>query len=89
MIGGLPSDEARWVIEHDKAQEVADARASDQAQGPWESRGAIGLEHIGVLVDRATNLHSMTDYPCRLPDGRMGKVAIREVDGEWEAVCVL
>jgi hypothetical protein len=50
---------------------------------------AIGLEHLGVLIDRVTNLHSMTDYPCRLPDGRMGKVAIREVDGEWEALCVL
>ena len=89
MISRLPGDEARWTIEQQKAREVDDARQSSQAQGPWEYRGAIGLEHLGVLIDRVTNLHSMTDYPCRLPDGRMGKVAIREVDGEWEALCVL
>jgi hypothetical protein len=89
MISRLPGDEARWTIEQLKAGEVEDARQSSQADGPWEDRGPIGLEHLKVIVDRATNLHSMTDHPCRLPDGRMGKVAMREIDGEWEAICVL
>jgi hypothetical protein len=89
MISGLPGTEARWTIEQEKAREVEAARLSGHADGPWEDRGPIGLEHLVVVIDRATHLHSMTDYPCRLPDGRMGKVAIREVDGEWEAICVL
>jgi hypothetical protein len=89
MISGLPGTEARWTIEQQKAREVEDARLSTEADGPWEERGPIGVEHLGVLIDRATHLHSMTDYPCRLPDGRMGRVAMREIDGEWEAVCVL
>ena len=42
-----------------------------------------------MLIDRATNLRSMTDYLYRLPDGRMDCVAIRERDGEWGAACVL
>ena len=89
MISGLPGNEARWTIEQQKAREVDDARLAGLADGPWEERGPIGLEHLGALVDRATHLHSMTDYLCRLPDGRMGRVAIREIDGEWEAICVL
>ena len=89
MIGGLPGDEARWMIQEEKADAVEDARQSNEAQGPWDERGAIGLEHVEVVIDRVLNPHSMTDYPCRLPDGRMGRVAIREIDGEWVAVCVL
>jgi hypothetical protein len=31
--------------------------------------------------------HSLTDYPCRLPDGSIGRVAAVLVDGEWTLVC--
>jgi len=31
--------------------------------------------------------HSLTDYPCRLPDGRIGRVAVVKVAGEWSLVC--
>jgi hypothetical protein len=31
--------------------------------------------------------HSLTTYPCRLPDGRTGRTAIIRVDGEWVAAC--
>ena len=36
----------------------------------------------------AAEEHEMTDYVCRLEDGTMGRVAIRESDGEWIGVCV-
>ena len=36
----------------------------------------------------AADEHELTDYVCRLGDGSMGRVAIRESDGEWIAVCV-
>jgi hypothetical protein len=31
--------------------------------------------------------HSLTDYPCRLPNGQMGRVAAIRADGEWTLVC--
>ena len=36
----------------------------------------------------ATDEHGLTDYVCRLDDGSMGRVAVRESEGEWMAVCV-
>lgn len=31
--------------------------------------------------------HSLTDYPCRLPDGKIGRTAVVERDSEWMLVC--
>jgi len=31
--------------------------------------------------------HALTDYPCRLPDGRIGRVAVVLDQGEWTLVC--
>jgi hypothetical protein len=31
--------------------------------------------------------HSLTDYPCRLPDGMIGRTAVIERDGEWVLIC--
>lgn len=36
----------------------------------------------------AADAHELTDYACRLDDGSMGRVAIRQSEGEWIAVCV-
>ncbi len=32
--------------------------------------------------------HSLTSYPCRLPDGKVGRTTIVLIEGEWTAVCV-
>ena len=29
----------------------------------------------------------MTSYPCRLPDGRIGRTAAVPMNGEWVLVC--
>ena len=31
--------------------------------------------------------HSLTEYPCRLPSGGMGRVAVVLSGGEWAMVC--
>jgi len=31
--------------------------------------------------------HSLTKYPCRLPNGRIGRTAVVFRDGEWTLVC--
>jgi len=89
VTSGLHPDDALALIQRETAASIEAARQSQEAQGDWADRGPIGLEHIEVVIDRVLNPHSMTDYPCRLPDGRMGRVAMREIDGEWVAVCVL
>jgi hypothetical protein len=31
--------------------------------------------------------HSLTNYPGRLPDGKIGRTAVVQVNGTWELVC--
>jgi hypothetical protein len=31
--------------------------------------------------------HSLTDYPCRLPDGKIGRTAVVNSGGDWVLVC--
>lgn len=45
--------------------------------------------HAGLVRLARREDHSLTDYPCRLPDGSTGRTAIRQVDGEWTAVCTV
>ena len=33
------------------------------------------------------DLHSLTDYPCRLPDGKIGRTAVVRSGGDWVLVC--
>jgi hypothetical protein len=46
------------------------------------ARLVAGIAH-GVRGDR----HSLTDYACRLPDGKIGRVAVLMQGGEWTLVC--
>jgi hypothetical protein len=89
MYNGLDPEGALAVIKHETDAEFEEGRHAVLLQPDWEDRGAIGFEKVEVLVDRMSHLHSMTDYPCRMPDGRMGKVSMREIDDEWVAICVL
>ncbi|MCJ7709582.1 MAG: hypothetical protein MUQ32_02005 [Chloroflexi bacterium] len=43
----------------------------------------------GVIPTRQRPNHFLNDYPCRLPDGRMGRVAVVPQGGEWAMVCQL
>jgi hypothetical protein len=31
--------------------------------------------------------HSLTTYPCRLPNGKIGRTAVVLSGGEWTLVC--
>jgi hypothetical protein len=44
---------------------------------------------LGAAVSRAVrgDRHSLTDFPCRLPDGKIGRTAVMLRDGEWTLVC--
>ena len=63
---------------HAHHRACADARAG-------RSRTLAGLRAAILHILRRD--HSLTDYPCRLPDGRIGRVAVVLDGGEWVLVC--
>jgi hypothetical protein len=40
-----------------------------------------------TILARMRPDHSLTDYPCRLPDGSIGRVAVVQQGGEWALLC--
>jgi hypothetical protein len=40
-----------------------------------------------AVLDLARSDHSLTDYPCRLPNGMIGRTAVVMSGGEWTMVC--
>jgi hypothetical protein len=84
MLRWLPPDEGLHTIQLETMARVEEARRANLVDG---SRPRY-LTWFAGLRDRVRYRHAMTDYPCRLPDGRMGRTAIRHLDGDWVAVCV-
>jgi hypothetical protein len=71
----------------------ARSRAAPQGArfAPQSARFADTLRRaervLAGLMARLRPEHSLTSYRCRLPNGRMGRVAAVVVDGEWTLVC--
>ena len=72
-----------------------DARRLEQYRQFMEARAETPspLTRLGQLGQairtRLQAEHSLTEYPCRLPDGRLGRVAVVQQDGDWTMVCRL
>ena len=52
------------------------------AEGAWAA-WAQGGSALAADADD----HSLTDYPCRLPNGSIGRVAVVLQGEEWALVC--
>lgn len=78
---------------HDEGQLRQLEPTSRQARAIRRPRAArpspLARVHAGLARLARREDHSLTDYPCRLPDGSVGRTAIRQVDGEWAAVCTV
>ena len=61
---------------HERA--LRDARAE---------RPSVRARLGAAILNLVRRDHSLTNYPCRLPDGRIGRVAAVVRDGEWTLVC--
>ena len=86
MLRWLPPDEGFRTLEREACAAQERARLARLAAGP---AGPGPRARIAALY-RAWHLrHALTDQPCRLPDGGIGRTAIVMADGEWTAVCVL
>ena len=85
MLRWLPPDEGLLTI---NAEAGRVHEATRRARLAPDRPGLLARLVDGVR-QRLEDRHSLTDHPCRLPDGRIGRTAIRQVDGEWVGVCVL
>ncbi|MCJ7709946.1 MAG: hypothetical protein MUQ32_03865, partial [Chloroflexi bacterium] len=66
--------------------QLGDERVPQKDRSPVS--GPSVLERLAVAFRKGVqDDHSLTDYPCRLPDGTMGRVAAIELGGEWNLVC--
>jgi hypothetical protein len=61
------------------------AGAADEEALPPIAAGAWAAWASDSVFGNAD--HSLTDYPCRMPDGRMGRVAAVLEGEEWTLVC--
>jgi len=72
--------------EHERARVRAkDGRLLTQARLLAVVRAP--LKPVVALRARLKREHSFTDYPCRLPDGRLGRVAVVRDRNDWTMVC--
>lgn len=58
------------------------ALLESRAVGP-----ALPARLRAAILTVARRDHSLTDYPCRLPGGTIGRVAVVQLDGAWTMVC--
>jgi hypothetical protein len=78
--------EQALVIERRPLGQLGGERTHRRALPP--ASGGSLLARIAVALRRGVPYdHSLTAYPCRLPDGTMGRVAAVEHGGEWNLVC--
>ena len=79
-------EEEALAIERRLLGQLGEERVHRRARPP--ASGPSVLERLAVAFRRgASDEHSLTDYPCRLPDGTMGRVAVIMQGGDWALVC--
>jgi len=75
-----------------------EARRHALAHSARLDRGGPGIRsliagmpaRLGAAIPALTRRdHSLTDHPCRLPDGGRGRVSVIQQDGDWAFVCVV
>ncbi len=86
MLSERDMEAENLAEERRRLGQLDDERAPRKDLSP--ASGPSVLERLAVAFRKgARDDHSLTDYPCRLPDGTMGRVAAIEQGGEWNLVC--
>lgn len=80
LAGTIEADRHR-----DEARRHAHERALRETRAARPGLAARLLAVLQRLGDR--NRRAVTDFACRLPDGRIGVTAFIQHDGEWLLVC--
>lgn len=78
---GATIDEDRY---RDAERRHAHHRALLEARA---ERPSLRARLAAAILSIGRRDHSLTDYPCRLPDGRTGRVALVQRGEDWTLVC--
>jgi hypothetical protein len=73
--------------ERHRDEEWRHARHRSLLEARVERPSLLARTGAALLRFARRDRHSLTTYPCRLPDGSIGRTAIIRVDGEWVAAC--
>ena len=68
----------------DEGRRHADRRALLETR---TQRPSVPARLRAAILAIARRDHSLTDYPCRLPDGSIGRVAVIQQNGDWTLTC--
>jgi hypothetical protein len=75
-------------FEEDRHRGEARRHAEDRARrGGQVERHSLTARLAAAIQDRLRRERSLDGYPCRLPDGRIGQIAVVQKDGDWTLVC--
>jgi len=91
MRSGYPSDpryELAATIDEDRHRHAARRHAHHRAILETRAGHPSLRARLGAAIVRIGRRdHALTDHPCRLPDGSIGRVAVVLDDAEWTLVC--
>lgn len=93
MSGGRSLDPLRYDLATaiDSERHRGEARRHAHERGLRDTRvarWALGARLAAAFMHAVRrDRHSLTDYQCRLADGKVGRVAVVMSDGEWTLVC--
>lgn len=76
LYGAVRAITRGWAAPVEREESVELLPIKDGAWAAWAKANLVGDQD-----------HSLTEYPCRMPDGRMGLVAAIFDQGEWTLVC--
>lgn len=86
MVNGRHREEAALAAERRRLGQLDDGRVLAQPRPAAAGRSVLA-RLAGAFRKGVADEHSLTDYPCRLPDGAMGRVAVVGHGGDWNLVC--
>ena len=76
-----------YEADRHRGEELRHALHRGLAEGRVERPSFPARLSAAVVRIVRREAHSMTSYPCRLPDGRIGRTAAVLMNGEWTLVC--
>jgi hypothetical protein len=78
---------ATYEVDRHRGEEQRHAHHRGLLEGRVERPSLPARLAAAILRTVRRERHSLTNYPCRLPDGKIGRTAVVQVNGTWELVC--
>jgi hypothetical protein len=76
------------TLDEDRHRDEERRHAHDRALAEAGPAGpSVPARLRATILSLVRRDHSLTDYPCRLPDGGIGRVAVIPSGGDWTLVC--